>query len=301
MEASPSTGAEHSVKLLDLIARSKAPEPWSEEEKIPWHDPGFSRRMLAEHLSQAHDRASRRSEAIDEQIQWIHARVLAEQPARVLDLGCGPGLYAHRLARLEHACVGLDISPASIAHATLEANRSGLDARFAEQDVRSFDPATISEGVPFSLAMLLFGEANAFRTTDLEAILQRAHEALAPGGLLLLEPHDFETTRNLGRQPPSWYTATSGLFSEEPHLCLHEAFWHESSATTVERWWIVDLATSETTRHAQTMQAYTDDGYLALLERTDFDPITIPSQSQSQSPAPAPKASGLIWLAGRRR
>ena len=43
--------------LLDLIRREAAPEPWAEGEKIPWDDPGFSRRMLEEHLSQAHDAA----------------------------------------------------------------------------------------------------------------------------------------------------------------------------------------------------------------------------------------------------
>lgn len=31
-------------------------------------------------------------------------------PTRILDLGCGPGLYTSRLARLGHCCVGIDFS-----------------------------------------------------------------------------------------------------------------------------------------------------------------------------------------------
>jgi len=38
---------------------------WHGAYKIPWDDPDFSRRMLAEHLSQEHDMASRRVEWID--------------------------------------------------------------------------------------------------------------------------------------------------------------------------------------------------------------------------------------------
>jgi len=50
------------MNLLDIIQRRAVPVPWEEGEKIPWHDPDFSRRMLREHLSQTHDLASRRSD-----------------------------------------------------------------------------------------------------------------------------------------------------------------------------------------------------------------------------------------------
>jgi 2-polyprenyl-3-methyl-5-hydroxy-6-metoxy-1,4-benzoquinol methylase len=77
--------------------------------------------MLAEHLTQAHDRASRRSTIIDQHTAWIHETLLQWQPATILDLGCGPGLYSNRLAALGHTCVGIDYSPASIAYAQKQA------------------------------------------------------------------------------------------------------------------------------------------------------------------------------------
>jgi hypothetical protein len=80
------------MNLLDMIERTAIPAPWSEGEKIPWDEPGFSERMLKEHLSQEHDAASRRTEHIDAHVDWIHRELLGERPARVLDLGCGPGL-----------------------------------------------------------------------------------------------------------------------------------------------------------------------------------------------------------------
>ena len=50
------------MDILQIIQRIPNPRPWSEGEKIPWNEPGFSRRMLREHLSQEHDAASRRFE-----------------------------------------------------------------------------------------------------------------------------------------------------------------------------------------------------------------------------------------------
>ena len=49
------------MKLGDLIDRALPPAAWSEGDNIPWHEPGFSERMLAEHLTDAHDAASRRA------------------------------------------------------------------------------------------------------------------------------------------------------------------------------------------------------------------------------------------------
>lgn len=254
------------LKLADLVGRTPA-TPWSEGGKIPWHEPGFSRRMLAEHLSQAHDAASRRFETVDTHVSWIHESILAQRPARVLDLGCGPGLYAERLVRLGHEVVGVDISPASIAHA----REHVCEATFVEGDIRMVDLASFGT---FSAGMLLFGEANAFRTGDLAAILARTADALEPGSPLVLEVHCFEALRRIGQRPPTWYTAPHGLFSDLPHLCLRESLWDESSATATERWWVVDADTGETTQHVGTLQAHTDDGYRSLALGAGFEAVS---------------------------
>lgn len=72
------------MHLLDIIQRAAQPEPWSEGDNSPWNDPAFSARMLKEHLSQAHDAAS-------------------------------------RFAALGHTCTGIDFSPASIEYARSQA------------------------------------------------------------------------------------------------------------------------------------------------------------------------------------
>src|SRR3954449_4200661 len=99
------------MHLADLVNRQFPPEPWAEGDNIPWHEPAFSARMLAEHLSQAHDAASRRAATIDRQVAWIDETIRHGRPAAILDLGCGPGLYSGRLAARGHTCVGIDYSP----------------------------------------------------------------------------------------------------------------------------------------------------------------------------------------------
>ena len=107
--------------------------------------------MLREHLSQEHDAASRRFAEIDRHVAWIHQSVLARQPTRVLDLGCGPGLYTSRLARLGHTCTGIDFAPASTAYATEEARTGRLPCWYIQGDIR-----TVDCGTGYGIVMLTF-------------------------------------------------------------------------------------------------------------------------------------------------
>jgi SAM-dependent methyltransferase len=259
----------HDLSLMDVIRRRAVPIPWAEGEKIPWNEPDFSARMLKEHLSQAHDKASRRIELIDRHVEWIHHTLLGGKPLHVLDLGCGPGLYASRLGRLGHQVVGIDFSPASIDYARQQAQADGLPVTYIQQDVRQAD-----FGTGFGLVMFIFGELNAFKPQDAQLILQKARQALAPGGQLLLEVSTFEGVKQIGEQPPGWYSAESGLWSEHPYLCLSEKFWNAEQAAATERIYIIDGETGVVTPCAETYQAYTTEQFQSLLEKCSFSGTT---------------------------
>jgi cyclopropane fatty-acyl-phospholipid synthase-like methyltransferase len=260
------------MNLLNLIDR-KTPAPWA-GGKIPWDDPAFSERMLKEHLSQEHDLASRRFEKIDVHVDWIHHQLLSGRPARILDLGCGPGLYTSRLARLGHECVGIDFSPASIAYAVATAEREELRCTYRREDIR-----TAEYGVGFDLAMLIFGEFNAFRPLEAASILHKTFAALSEGGLILLEVSTSESLKEIGKQGPSWYSASSGLFSDQPHLCLEEYFWDAQESVLTARYFVVDATTSQATRYVNNLQAYSDELYSSFLTECGFTEIRFfPSQ-----------------------
>lgn len=256
--------------LQTLIQRSPVAQPWVEGDKIPWNEPGFSGRMLREHLSQAHDAASRRTETIDRHVAFIHQRVLEGRPGRVLDLGCGPGLYTSRLARLGHACVGVDFSPASIAYAREQAAAEGLACAYREADLRTAD-----FGTDYDSAQFLFGECNVFRPDDLRAILRRAGQALKPGCRLLLEPSTPEAIERIGHQAATWTAQSSGLFSERPHVLLHEAFWDAAARVATDRYFVIDAETGAVERHAASQQAYTADALCATLTQCGFEAVEI--------------------------
>jgi SAM-dependent methyltransferase len=281
------------MNLLDILHRQSHPRPWAEGEKIPWNDPEFSKRMLKEHLSQEHDAASRRIEIVEQHVRWMHNNILKGIPTRILDLGCGPGLYASRLAGLGHHCVGIDFSPASIAYAKEQAEKDGLDCDYLQQDIRTAD-----YGHAYGLVLSIFGEFNVFRPGEAKGILEKAYNALVPNGYLLLEPHTFEKVVELGKSLSSWHAAERGLFSEKPHLLLQENFWNAEQKVAIQRYFILDAGSGEVTCHSSSMQAYTKEDYRSLLAESGFGSVEFyPSLGKSTDGF----QGGLLGILSRKK
>ena len=254
------------MNLMDIIRRNMDLEPWAEGERIPWDDPVFSRRILQEHLTQEHDAASRRMTKIKKHVDWIHRQVLEKKPTRILDLGCGPGLYAAPFTKLGHTYTGIDFSPACIEYATQNAP-AGCTYRFG--DVRNAE-----YGSGYGLVMFIFGALNIIPPADARAILKKACVALEPGGHILLEASTPDAVDQIGNQPSMWYSTDAGLFSDRPHLCLMENFWDQDSATATERFYIIDAASGQVTRHAASTVAYSDAQLQKMLREAGFRNIS---------------------------
>jgi len=101
--------------------------------------------------------------------------VLVHAVAPVLDIGCGPGRHLAALAAAGHEGLGLDLSPVAVRLAR---------ARGAEAILRSVF-ADVPRAGTWGSALLLDGNIGIGGAP--EALLARARELIAPGGVLLVE------------------------------------------------------------------------------------------------------------------
>jgi SAM-dependent methyltransferase len=187
----------------------------------------------------------------------------------VLDLGCGPGFYSHRLAARGCECVGIDFSPASIRYAQQEAERhKGLACSYRLGDLRH-EP--FGEG--FDLVMLVYGQFNVFPRSQAREILKNASAALESEGALLLEIQSSEQVRAAGEQGPGWYTSASGLFSHRPHLVLQENFWNPEAQASTIRFIHIDAQSGKVESHVLSNEAYSEAELDEALKAAGFHEI----------------------------
>ncbi|MDP6543482.1 MAG: methyltransferase domain-containing protein [Phycisphaerae bacterium] len=258
---------------------------WHGSYKIPWNDPDFSRRMLAEHLAQDHDLASRRTEWIDRQVAWIHDDLLGGQPASILDLGCGPGFYSHRLTMRGHRCYGIDFGPASIEYA-LRHNPDESRCTFVLGDIRQ-----VAFGGPYDLAMILYGELNVFSPAEALAVLRKAHTALTATGRLIVEMQTPQTVHRTGLSEPTEQDSESGLFSDRPHHCQTESQWLPEQQAAVQTFHITEAGSERAKEFRSTTQAWPDRNLIALFRNAGFH------EASPRNDWPSNTDNLKLWLA----
>lgn len=111
------------------------------------------------------------------------ARVPLEAPARVADVGCGPGnstaLVAARYAQAD--VEGVDSSAEMLA----DAQKSGIRARWSIGDFNTWTPAAPPD--------LIFANAAFQWAPDPVALTARLYQTLAPGGVIALQvPQNYD-------------------------------------------------------------------------------------------------------------
>jgi len=292
-----SSGQQFADTLARLSTADHPPRPWASVTQIPWHEDAFSQRMLAVHLDDATHMASRSRPIINQHVDWLLGRLnrTATLPAPphpnserraaapvVLDIGCGPGLYNHELARRGIASVGFDFAPAPLAWARKTAQEEGLDCRFIHADLTSlptdFAQMVAPESGTVDAITFWFGEFHSFQPHVVADFLPRLVQCLKPGGLFILEYQPWDIF--VQESSSEWEICRQSVFCDEPHLWLQEFAWDEKTKTEVHAHWIIEQKSGILHRYQQCHQAWQDIDLLTALTAAGlsqpeyYEPIT---------------------------
>jgi ubiquinone/menaquinone biosynthesis C-methylase UbiE len=112
---------------------------------------------------------------------WHHllSRLVGRAPQRALDVGCGTGFLALRLAELGHTVEGVDLSEQMIAQARDKAEQAALEIEFRVGDAADLDSA--DEAYDLVVARHVI-----WNLPDPEAAVAEWLRVLCPRGRLLL-------------------------------------------------------------------------------------------------------------------
>ena len=112
-------------------------------------------------------------------------QVAGPPPLKVLDVGCGTGFLAMRMAELGHTALGIDLSAEMLAEAQRKADSSGLAVTFRLGDAE----APPADDAPYDVIV----ERHVIWTLPQPSEAIHAwHTLLKPGGVLMLIEGIFE-------------------------------------------------------------------------------------------------------------
>jgi SAM-dependent methyltransferase len=217
---------------FDLLADYAGKPPLFEASALPfWDDPYIAQQMLKAHLDPETDAASRRPEMIDRIVEWIVERTALVPGARILDLGCGPGLYSSRLTSQGFEVTGMDISENSLRYAREhDPHSTYVLGNYLQLDAHE----------RFEAVVLIDGDFCVLKDDDRDTVLENIYRALCRGGWLVFDVttpshHDWLVGR------PEWSLHPHGGFWKPgSHLVLAQTFDYPEHDTVLKQYLVIE-------------------------------------------------------------
>jgi 2-polyprenyl-3-methyl-5-hydroxy-6-metoxy-1,4-benzoquinol methylase len=180
-----------------------------------WNDPHISKGMLEAHLNPEIDLATRKLDFVNQSAEWIAQTADPAARPRLLDIGCGPGIYAELFCQKGFDVTGLDFSPPAIAYARDHAEAEHLSIRYLCKNYldMEFDKA-------FDVITLIFCDFGVLSGEDRVRLLKKVYRALKPGGMFIVDVCTMKQYEGW-EEKSTWSYSESGFWSDSPHASLY--------------------------------------------------------------------------------
>jgi len=201
-----------------------------------WTNAHTAQQMLQYHLNDDIEASSRNSAFIEKSCNWIADR-FDINGKKVIDFGCGPGLYASRLAQKGASVTGVDFSESSINYARTSAKKEGLSIDYFVSDYLEYETTA-----KFDLIIMIMCDFCALSPDQRKTLLGKSKAILKPKGAILMDVYSldafekktenatYEKNQLFGFWSPNDYYAFVNTFKYEDEKVLWVTLPEENSS-----------------------------------------------------------------------
>ena len=200
-----------------------------------WTDEHTSAKMLSYHLDDAIDLSSRNAQFINRSVEWIASRFNIGKDTKIVDFGCGPGLYTTRLAKRQANVTGIDFSRRSIEYAQEVAASEQLNINYVTQNYLEFETEN-----RFDLVLMIMCDFCALSPIQRRVILGKFHKILKLGGSVLLDVCSLEAFDQ--REEAATYAVNllNGFWSPNKYYGFLNTFKYDQEKVVLDKYTIVE-------------------------------------------------------------
>jgi len=219
--------------LLKINSRPKPFQFYTADEL--WTNEHTSAQMLKYHLNEDIDVSSRNARFIDRSVEWIVSHFKLNDGAKVIDFGCGPGLYTSRLARKGLTVTGIDFSQRSIEYAIETAKQESLPVRYHNADYLKFEPDD-----KYDLITMIMCDYCVLSPEQRKELLGKFRSALSSDGTVLLDVYSIKAFDEREENAIYKKNLLNGFWSPEEYFGFMNTFKYEDEKVVLDKYTIVE-------------------------------------------------------------
>ncbi len=219
--------------FIKITSATAKPIVWSEyTADVLWTDEHIAKQMLSFHLNPDLSLASRTLPFIEASVRWLVSEFGLNEASKVIDFGCGPGLYTHRLkAKGVGTVVGLDFSKNSLKHATEQAEQASLDIEYRYGNYLEY-----SDSREFDLITLVMCDLCALNPAQRSELFGKYKSLLASNGSIALDVYTATRFANQNESLSLERNAMNGFWSDKDYWCIQSSFKYEEEKVTLDKY-----------------------------------------------------------------
>jgi len=223
------------IKRRNIGIWDGKPKVFQETDCNIWTDPYIQQQMLKEHLNPASDGATRRQESV----QIITSFILnhSKSAARLLDLGCGPGVYTSLFRDKGFEITGIDFNKASIDYASNQRK----DISYIYGDYISNYPAGI-----FDTVIMIYCDLGTHSDTKRDILLKNIYNSLNEEGVLIFDVFTQDIVNDKAENRNWDYAPEGGFWNDKEYLLLSQTFHYPEQKAFAYQY---NLLTEEDNKH----------------------------------------------------
>lgn len=218
--------------MKNLLHKIQVKPPLFEQsENSIWEDPYISKSMLRAHMNEQVDSATRKLEFVKNSTDWIAAAYPPEAYPCLLDLGCGPGIYAECFHNKGYQVSGIDFSARSIAYAKKSAFEKNLKIYYQQGDYTKLTLPTST----YHLITLIYCDFGVLPKRIREMLLSNIYSSLLPGGVFLFDVYTPQRYADQ-KERKEWIIEENGFWKDGLCLTLQAFYRYEHVHTFLNQY-----------------------------------------------------------------
>ncbi len=257
------------MDLKELIYNLNNSEAWPKpfEKGAPvWDDDYISRNMLAAHLDESHDKASYKNSLRQKVVGNIIKKCGLKEGSSVLDLGCGPGLYAKEFAKRGINYTGIDISRQSLGYAMVHKGEYEDKISYIQGD---YTLHSFSE--KYDCVVMIWCDFGALSPYDRDNMLHNVKDALKSGGCFMFDVYSISSP--FEKDSISWRTDNGGFWNRGSYVLLERSKFYESVGAALYEAFVISEEGMKI--HRIWDKRYSKNELYDVLKKAGFKGITI--------------------------